>query len=219
MKIYRRFFKRLLDILLALAVIILLSPIFIIVAILVRINLGSPILFKQQRPGMNEQIFMLYKFRTMTNKRDANGELLPNRARLTKFGRFLRSTSLDELPELINILKGEMSFIGPRPLVIEYLPYYTDDERARHSVKPGLSGLAQINGRNIASWEQRFRYDIEYVNNITFLGDLKIVVKTILKVIKREDIGEIGVDAPLDFDQYRKAEFNNKENPTQNYVI
>ena len=142
-------------------------------------------IFKQHRPGMNEQIFTMYKFRTMTDERDTNGELLPNRVRLTNFGRFLRSTSLDELPELLNILKGDMSFIGPRPLVTEYLPYYTDEERTRHSVKPGLSGLAQINGRNIASWEQRFRYDIDYVNNITFLGDLKIIVKTMLKVIKK----------------------------------
>ena len=219
MQIYKRFFKRPLDIILALIAITLLSPVLLLVALLVRINLGSPIIFKQHRPGMNEQIFTMYKFRTMTNERDTNGQLLPNRVRLTNFGRFLRSTSLDELPELLNILKGHMSFIGPRPLVTEYLPYYTDEERMRHSVKPGLSGLAQINGRNIASWEQRFHYDIDYVNNITFLGDLRIIVKTMLKVIKRDDIGEIGVDAPLDFDQYRQAEFNKQGNLPKKYVV
>ena len=219
MQLYRRFFKRPLDIMLALVAITLLSPVLLIVALLVRINLGSPIIFKQHRPGMNERIFSMYKFRTMTNERDAKGELLPNKVRLTNFGRFLRSTSLDELPEIVNILKGDMSFIGPRPLVPEYLPYYTEEERMRHSVKPGLSGLAQINGRNIASWEQRFHYDIEYVKNITFLGDLKIIVKTIVKVIKKDDIGEIGVDAPLDFDQYRQAEFNTQANRSKKYVV
>ena len=219
MQLYRRFFKRPLDIMLALVAITLLSPVLLVVALLVRINLGSPIIFKQHRPGMNERIFSMYKFRTMTNERDANGELLPNKVRLTNFGRFLRSTSLDELPEIVNILKGDMSFIGPRPLVPEYLPYYTAEERMRHSVKPGLSGLAQINGRNIASWEQRFHYDIEYVKNITFLGDLKIIVKTIVKVIKKDDIGEIGVDAPLDFDQYRQAEFNTQANRSKNMLF
>lgn len=219
MQIYKRFFKRPLDLFLALIAITLLILVFLLVAILVRINLGSPIIFKQNRPGMSEQIFTMYKFRTMTDERDTKGELLPNSVRLTNFGRFLRSTSLDELPELLNILKGDMSFIGPRPLVIEYLPYYTNEERTRHAVKPGLSGLAQINGRNIASWEQRFRYDIDYVNNITFLGDLKILVKTILKVIKRDDIGEIGVDAPMDFDQQRQGKFNNQANLPEKYSI
>lgn len=219
MQIYRRFFKRPLDIILALGAIILLSPILLLVALLVRIYHGSPIIFKHNRPGMNERIFTMYKFRTMTDERDSNGELLADSVRLTNFGRFLRSTSLDELPELLNILKGDMSFIGPRPLVTEYLPYYTDEERTRHSVKPGLSGLAQINGRNIASWEQRFHYDIEYVNNITFLGDLKILVKTLWKVIKRADIGEPGVDDPLDLDQYRQAEFIHEGNSSQKYVV
>jgi len=199
--------------------IIVLSPVLILVALLVRINLGSPIIFKHNRPGMNERIFTMYKFRTMTDERDSTDELLPDSVRLTDFGRFLRSTSLDELPELLNILKGDMSFIGPRPLVTKYLPYYTDEERTRHSVKPGLSGLAQINGRNIASWEQRFRYDIDYVNNITFLGDLKIIVKTLLKVIKRADVGEPGIDDPLDFDQYRQAEFNKQANLPKKYVV
>lgn len=219
MQIYK-IFKRPLDFILALIAIIILSPFLLLVALLVRINLGSPVIFKQKRPGMNEQIFTLYKFRTMTDERNMNGELLPVSKRLTNFGRFLRSTSIDELPELFNIIKGDMSFIGPRPLVIEYLPYYTVQERIRHTVRPGLSGLAQINGRNIATWEQRFYYDIEYVNNITFLVDLKIIIKTISKVIKRSDIGVLGVDAPMDFDQYRQGELlNNKSNPPKNFVV
>lgn len=203
--IYGRFVKRPLDFILAFLAIIILSPIIIVVAILVRINLGSPVIFKQKRPGIHENIFTMYKFRTMTDERDEHGELLSNSIRLTKFGRLLRSLSLDELPELFNILKGDMSIIGPRPLAIEYIPYYTKQERVRHSVRPGLSGLAQINGRNIVQWEQRFFYDIEYVNKITFLNDIKIMLKTIKMVIKRADIGELGVDAPIDFDQYRKG--------------
>lgn len=191
------------DFVLSLMAIIVLSPVLLIVALLVRTKLGSPVIFKQKRPGLNEKIFTMYKFRTMTDERDEKGELLPDSVRLTKFGRFLRSTSLDELPELFNILKGDMSIIGPRPLAVQYLPYYTEDERARHSVKPGLSGLAQVNGRNTATWEQRFLYDIEYVNNISFSKDIKIILKTILKAVKRDDIGERGVDSPLDFDKYR----------------
>jgi lipopolysaccharide/colanic/teichoic acid biosynthesis glycosyltransferase len=205
--IYRRFIKRLMDFILSLIAIIILSPLFLIVAILVRTKLGSPVLFKQQRPGLNETIFMMYKFRTMTDERDENGELLPDSVRLTKFGRFLRSTSLDELPELFNILKGDMSIVGPRPLAVQYLPYYTKQERVRHTVRPGLSGLAQINGRNTATWEQRFYYDIEYVNNISFIGDIKIVLSTILKAIRRVDIGERGVDSPPDFDKYRENNY------------
>lgn len=203
--IYSRFVKRPLDFILAFLSILLLSPIILVVAILVRINLGSPVIFKQKRPGINENIFTMYKFRTMTDERDEHGELLPNSVRLTKFGKLLRSSSLDELPELFNILIGDMSIIGPRPLAIEYIPYYTEQERIRHSVRPGLSGLAQINGRNIVQWEQRFFYDIEYVNKITFINDIKIILKTIKMVIKRADIGELGVDAPIDFDQYRKG--------------
>lgn len=202
--IYRRFVKRPMDFILSLIAIIVLSPIFIVVAILVRTKLGSPVLFKQKRPGLNEEIFMMYKFRTMTDETDKNGNLLPDSVRLTKFGRLLRSTSLDELPELFNILKGDMSIIGPRPLAVQYLPYYTEQERIRHTVRPGLSGLAQINGRNTVSWEQRFSYDIKYVTNITFIGDIKIIFGTILKSIKRADIGERGVDSPPDFDKYRK---------------
>ena len=168
---------------------------YLIVAVLVRIKLGSPIIFKQERPGKidkktgKETIFNLYKFRTMTDKRDVEGNLLPDDVRLTKFGRILRSTSLDELPEAFNILKGDMSVIGPRPLLVEYLPYYTKEEHHRHDVRPGLSGWAQINGRNaIDSWEQRFQYDLEYVKNVSFTFDIKVVLKTIEKVLKRSDI-------------------------------
>jgi undecaprenyl phosphate N,N'-diacetylbacillosamine 1-phosphate transferase len=211
--IYRRFIKRPMDLILSVIAIIVLSPIFLIVAILVRTKLGSPVLFKQKRPGLNEEIFMMYKFRTMTDEVDDNGQLLSDNVRLTKFGRLLRSTSLDELPELFNIIKGDMSIIGPRPLAVQYLPFYTKEEKVRHTVRPGLSGLAQINGRNTASWEQRFSYDIEYVNNISFIGDTKIVIKTILKAIKRADIGERGVDSPPDFDKYREK--NHKVGGTQ----
>ncbi|WP_238942580.1 sugar transferase [Planococcus beigongshangi] len=202
--IYRRFFKRPMDFVLSLIAIILLSPVFLVVAILVRTKLGSPILFRQKRPGLNEEIFEMYKFRSMTSEKDSNGDLLPDSVRLTKFGRLLRSTSLDELPGLFNILKGDMSIVGPRPLAIEYLPYYTPEERVRHSIRPGLSGLAQINGRNTATWEQRFYYDIEYIKNISFANDMNIILKTILKAVNRSDIGERGVDVPQDFHTYRK---------------
>jgi undecaprenyl phosphate N,N'-diacetylbacillosamine 1-phosphate transferase len=186
--IYRKYFKRPLDIVLALIAIIIFSPVMLIVSILVRINLGSPVIFKQQRPGLNEKIFTLYKFRTMTDERGKNGELLPDSARLTKFGKFLRSTSLDELPELFNILKGDMSIVGPRPLLVEYLPLYNDYQKRRHEVRPGLTGLAQINGRNAINWEERFNLDVEYVDNITFFGDWKIIFLTIKKVLVREGI-------------------------------
>jgi lipopolysaccharide/colanic/teichoic acid biosynthesis glycosyltransferase len=202
--IYKKIIKRPMDLIIAFISIVLLSPVLLIVAILVRVKLGSPVLFKQKRPGLNERIFTMYKFRTMTEEKDKNGELLPDSVRLTRFGRMLRSTSLDELPELFNILKGDMSIVGPRPLAIQYLPYYTDIERARHSVRPGLSGLAQINGRNTTIWEERFKHDICYIENITFIGDLNIIIKTILKAIKRSDIGERGVDAPVDFHVYRQ---------------
>lgn len=180
---YERFFKRPLDIIFSLLALIILSPILLIVAILVRIKLGSPIIFKQERPGKDEKIFKLYKFRTMTNERAKNGKLLPNEKRLTKFGRMLRKTSLDELPELLNILEGDMSFIGPRPLLKEYIPYYTTKERCRHHVRPGLTGLAQVNGRNaIKNWEERLAFDIKYVNKCTFKTDIEIIIKTFLKV-------------------------------------
>lgn len=185
---YSHFIKRPLDFVMALLAIILLSPLLLLVAFLVKIKLGSPIIFKQERPGLNEKIFVMYKFRTMTDEKDENGELLPDSIRLTKFGRFLRSTSLDELPELINILKGDMSFVGPRPLLVQYLPLYNEYQKRRHEVRPGLTGLAQVNGRNAISWEEKFKLDVEYVDNVTFIGDLKIIFLTIKKVFNREGI-------------------------------
>lgn len=186
--IYKRFFKRPMDIVLSLIALIVLSPLIAIVAILVRIKLGSPVIFKQQRPGLHEKIFTMYKFRTMTDERDENGELLPDSERLTKFGKLLRSTSLDELPELWNILKGDMSLVGPRPLLVEYLPLYNDKQRRRHEVRPGLTGLAQVNGRNAISWEEKFELDVEYVDRISFLKDIYIVLITIKKVFARDGI-------------------------------
>ena len=185
---YAKYIKRTLDLILSLMALIVLMPLMIIIGILVRINLGSPIIFKQKRPGKNEKVFTLYKFRTMTDKRDIDGNLLPDEYRLTKFGKFLRSTSLDELPELINIIKGDMAIVGPRPLLVEYLPYYTEEEKHRHDVRPGLTGLAQVNGRNAISWEEKLKYDTEYIKQISFYSDLKIIFKTIKKTIKREDI-------------------------------
>lgn len=185
---YAKYIKRTLDLILSLMALIVLMPLMIIIGILVRINLGSPIIFKQKRPGKNEKIFTLYKFRTMTDKRDIDGNLLPDEYRLTKFGKFLRSTSLDELPELINIIKGDMAIVGPRPLLVEYLPYYTEEEKHRHDVRPGLTGLAQVNGRNEISWEEKLKYDTEYIKEIPFYSDLKIIFKTIKKTIKRKDI-------------------------------
>lgn len=186
--IYKSVLKRPLDFFAALVLIIILCPILAFIAILVRVNLGSPIIFKQKRPGLNEKMFTLYKFRTMTNKRDNQGELLSDALRLTAFGKFLRSTSLDELPELWNILKGDMAFIGPRPLLVQYLPLYNRHQKRRHEVRPGLSGLAQVNGRNALKWEDKFDLDVEYINHITFIGDLKIILLTILKVLKKEGI-------------------------------
>ncbi|MFF2588509.1 sugar transferase [Peribacillus butanolivorans] len=185
---YRRFIKRSMDFILALIAILVLSPILLVVALLVRVKLGSPVLFKQKRPGLHGNIFMMFKFRTMTDERDENGELLPDNIRLTKFGRFLRSTSLDELPELFNIIKGDMSIVGPRPLLVQYLPLYDKHQKRRHEVRPGLSGLAQVNGRNAISWEDKFNLDVEYVNHVSFTGDWKIIFLTIKKVFVREGI-------------------------------
>lgn len=185
---YRKYIKRPLDIFCALAAIIVFSWLYILVALLVRIKLGTPVLFRQERPGKDEKIFTLYKFRTMTDAKDENGNLLPDDVRLTKFGRFLRSTSLDELPEAFNILKGNMSVVGPRPLLVEYLPYYTEEERHRHDVRPGLSGLAQVMGRNTITWEEKFAYDLEYVEKVSFFTDVKIIVMTVIKAVKRADI-------------------------------
>ncbi|HQD19127.1 MAG TPA: sugar transferase [Bacillota bacterium] len=176
------------DIVVSLCAIVILSPLMLIIALLVRINLGSPVIFKQERPGLNEKIFTLYKFRTMTDERDENGQLLPDAQRLTKFGRWLRSTSLDELPELFNVLKGEMSLVGPRPLLVEYLPLYNSHQRRRHEVRPGLTGLAQISGRNAISWEEKFNLDVEYVDGISFLGDWMIILRTARQVITRDGI-------------------------------
>lgn len=190
--IYELYFKRLLDFSLSLLAIIILSPVLLIVAVLVRIKLGSPIIFKQNRPGLNEEIFTLYKFRAMTDERDADGNLLSDEIRLTSFGKKLRSTSLDELPSLFNIILGHMSIVGPRPLLVQYLPLYSEEQAQRHLVRPGLTGLAQVNGRNAISWEDKFTYDIEYVSNISFLGDIKIIGKTFIKVFKKEGINQIG---------------------------
>lgn len=191
---YEKYIKRAIDVAFSGLAIVCLSPVYIVLAVLVKTKLGSPILFMQERPGKigpdgKETIFKMYKFRTMADIRDRNGKLLPDDERLTKFGRWLRGTSLDELPEAFNILKGDMSIIGPRPLLVEYLPFYTEEEHHRHDVRPGLSGWAQINGRNaIDSWEQRFQYDLEYVNNVSFLFDIKIALKTVGKVLKKSDI-------------------------------
>ncbi|KAB8133393.1 sugar transferase [Gracilibacillus oryzae] len=191
---YRRFVKRPMDFILSLLAIIILSPVFLIVALLVRTKLGSPVLFKQKRPGLNEEIFMMYKFRTMTDETDKNGNLLPDSVRLTKFGRLLRSTSLDELPELFNILKGDMSIIGPRPLLVQYLPLYNEHQKQRHEVRPGLSGLAQVSGRNAITWEDKFDLDVEYVNKVSFIEDWKIILTTIKKVFVREGINSNTAD-------------------------
>ena len=186
--IYAQYIKRPMDIILSLMAIVCLAPVLLLVAVLVRKKLGKPLIFTQERPGLHEKIFKLYKFRSMTDERDENGELLPDEVRLTPFGKFLRSTSLDELPELFNILKGDMSVVGPRPLLVKYLPLYNEFQKHRHDVRPGLSGLAQINGRNGISWEQKFEYDVEYTKNITFLGDWKIILLTFKKVFFREGI-------------------------------
>lgn len=205
--LYRKYFKRLLDFVLSLVMIIVLCPLLLVIALLVRVKLGGPVIFKQDRPGMHERAFTLYKFRTMTNDRDENGELLPDDIRLTRFGKLLRSTSLDELPELFNVLKGDMSIVGPRPLLIRYLPYYRDEERIRSLVRPGITGLAQINGRNALTWDDRFKLDITYVKRLSFLLDLKIIIKTILVVFQRKDI-LVGTEHVIkDLDVERREEF------------
>ncbi|WP_346024111.1 sugar transferase [Alkalibacterium indicireducens] len=194
------------DFILTLMAIIVLSPVLIIVGLLVRFKLGSPVLFKQKRPGLNEKIFTMYKFRTMTDEKDENGERLPDSVRLTRFGKMLRSTSLDELPELFNILKGDMSIIGPRPLLIQYLELYNKHQKRRHEVRPGLSGHAQVNGRNAISWEDKFNLDVEYVDNVSFLGDWKIIFLTIKKVFFKEGISS---DTSVTMEQFRGSKVEN----------
>lgn len=187
-RLYRDYIKRFLDIVLSAGAIIVLSPVMAVTAVLVRVKLGSPVIFKQKRPGKDEKIFEMYKFRSMTDARDENGELLPDEVRLTSFGKKLRASSLDELPELFNILKGDMSVVGPRPLLVRYLELYNDEQRRRHNVKPGLVGLAGVHGRNNQSWESKFRYDLIYVDNISFLMDLRIFIKAISVVFKHNDV-------------------------------
>lgn len=207
---YKHFFKRLFDFILSLIAIIVLSPIYIIVAVLVRIKLGSPVLFTQDRPGKDEKIFKMYKFRTMTSDTDEKGNLLPDEVRLTKFGKALRSTSLDELPELFNILKGDMSIVGPRPLLISYLPYYNEVEKHRHDVRPGLTGLAQVSGRNYIAWDDRFAKDVEYVEKQSLFLDIKIILNTVKIVFKKSDIATDTRTVESNFAEERKAKLGKK---------
>ena len=203
---YQRFVKRVFDVVLSGAGLLILSPAYLVLAVLVRFFLGSPVIFRQERPGLNEKIFTLKKFRTMTDQKDQDGKLLPDCERLTSFGKFLRATSLDELPELWNIFVGDMSIIGPRPLLVSYLPYYTDQERKRHSVRPGLTGLAQVSGRNYLAWDKRLKKDVEYVENITFINDVKILISTISVALKPDNVAEDTNQAEGNFAQIRKAQ-------------
>ena len=198
-KIYKKYLKRVVDLVTSLIFFICFFWLYILLALLVKLKLGSPVIFKQERPGLNEKIFTMYKFRTMTDEKDKNGNLLPDKDRLTKFGKFLRSTSLDEIPELLNVIRGEMSLVGPRPLLVEYLKKYSKEERKRHEVRPGITGWAQVNGRNNTTWDDRFKNDIYYVENISFLLDLKIIIKTILKVIKKSDINQSETETMKNF--------------------
>ena len=202
-RIYCRYIKRLLDILLSGCALIVLSPVLLIVAIFVRTKLGSPVIFCQERPGKDEKIFKMYKFRSMTDERDENGNLLPDEVRLTKFGRLLRSTSLDELPELWNIFKGDMSIVGPRPLLVKYLPLYNEEQRHRHDVRPGLTGLAQVSGRNAITWEEKFSHDVHYVEQVSFFLDIRIVMLTVKKVLKHEGITS---DSSATMEEFRGTE-------------
>ena len=207
--IYEKYVKRPQDFLCALAATVVLSPVILITAVLIRIKLGAPVIFTQERPGKDGKIFKLYKFRTMTNAKDENGELLSDEVRLTKFGKILRSTSLDELPELFNMLKGDMSVVGPRPLLVKYLPLYNENQARRHEVRPGFTGLAQVNGRNAITWEEKSDWDIKYVDNITFLGDWKIIFKTVITVLKRDGISS---ETSATMEEFRGTKFINEEN-------
>lgn len=200
---YERWIKRPLDFLCASMALIVLSPVMAVTSFLIKKRLGSPVIFTQERPGLNEKIFKLYKFRSMTDERDENGELLPNEERITPFGEKIRATSMDELPELVNIIKGDMSIVGPRPLLVRYLPYYTDTEKERHSVRPGLTGLAQVTNEGNLSWDDKLQVDVDYAENITFLGDLKVIFKTIKTVFVREDTHNDGFE-PLDVERSQK---------------
>lgn len=208
---YRLFIKRLLDIVISGVALIVLSPVYLILAILIRVKLGSPVIFHQERPGKDEKIFTLCKFRTMTDERDENGNLLPDNVRLTKFGKLLRSTSLDELPELWNIFKGDMSLIGPRPLLVSYLPYYTEEEKLRHTVRPGLTGLAQVSGRNFLDWDNRLKKDVEYVKNLSFLMDLKVIFLTVKVVFVKENVAEDTNFVEGNFAEIRKSRMEEKK--------
>lgn len=201
---YRKWIKRLLDVVLSLCILIVLSPVLLVLAVLVRVKLGSPVLFKQERPGLHEKIFTLYKFRTMTDERDEDGNLLPDKDRLTSFGKFLRASSLDELPEFFNILKGDMSFIGPRPLLVSYLPYYTQEEALRHTVRPGLTGLAQVSGRNFLDWDRRLAKDVEYVKGLSFAMDKKVLWLTVKVVLGKSDVAEDTNQAEGNFARIRQ---------------
>lgn len=207
---YQKYIKRLLDIILSLLAIIIIFPIFLIIGILVLMFIGQPAIFKQKRPGKNEKIFTMYKFRTMTNKKDEDGNLLPDELRLTKLGKFLRKTSLDEIPEFFCILNGSMSFVGPRPLLVKYLPYYTEEEHHRHDVRPGLTGWAQANGRNLVNWDERFKLDLEYVNNVSLKMDIKVILKTISVVLKHEGITDGKTETMTFLDEERKGKCKKK---------
>jgi lipopolysaccharide/colanic/teichoic acid biosynthesis glycosyltransferase len=199
-RIYQKYIKRILDFVLSFTAFVVLSPVLLVTAALVRVKLGKPVIFCQERPGKDEKIFKLYKFRTMTDERDENGQLLPDDVRLTKFGKTLRSTSLDELPELWNIVKGDMSIVGPRPLLVRYLPLYNETQKHRHDVRPGFTGLAQVHGRNSISWEEKFDWDIRYVNHVTFFTDVKIILDTVRTVLKREGISS---DTSVTMEEFR----------------
>ncbi|MEY8481206.1 sugar transferase [Lachnospiraceae bacterium 48-21] len=204
--VYEKYVKRPLDCLLSVFAVVLLMPVYLLISVSVFLNLGTPVIFSQERPGKDERLFRIYKFRTMLDKTDGTGEPLPDAERLTKFGKILRSTSLDELPELFNIIKGDMAIVGPRPLLVRYLPYYRDEEKLRHSVRPGLTGLAQVNGRNYLMWDERIALDVWYAKNITFIGDAKIIFQTLVKVAKKADVAEKRIP-PLD--QVRQEEHKN----------